>query len=143
MVGNRLQYAVCFLLERLALDMDNSKQPELDGRQETLLGFAEDARDRGEFFFYVRIPGDVQPLERGERYEDPLQAALNAEDLGEVTGGGSQMGEGKSVAFCGLDVVVRDRDRGLALIRAVMRQLGAPPGTVIEEYLPSYREHSL
>ena len=120
--------------------MDNGKQPELDGRQETLLGFAEGAQERGHFFFYVRIPGDIQPDERGERFEDPLQAALDKEDLGEVTGGGSQMGEGKSVQFCGLDIEVTDRDRGLRLIRDVMRRLGAPHGTVIEEYLPIFRE---
>jgi hypothetical protein len=53
------------------------------------------------------------------------------------------MGEGKSVAFCGLDVEVHDRDKGLALIRSVMRRLGAPSTTVIEEYLPKYREHTL
>jgi hypothetical protein len=120
--------------------MDNGKQPELDGRQETLLGFAEGAQERGRFFLYVRIPGDIQPIDRGERFEDPLQAALDKEDLGEVTGGGSQMGEGKSVEFCGLDVEVTDRDRGLRLIREVMRRLGAPRGTVIEEYLPVFRE---
>jgi hypothetical protein len=115
----------------------------MDGRQQTLLGFAEGAQERGNAFFYVRIPEDVQPIERGERYEDPLQAALDAEDLGEVTGGGSQLGEGKSVAFCGLDVEVYDRDKGLTLIRSVMRRLGAPPDTIIEEYLPTYREHPL
>jgi hypothetical protein len=73
--------------------MSSGKQPKLDGRQETLLSFAEAAQERGNTFFYVRIPGDVQPIERGERYEDPLQTALEVEDLGEVTGGGSQMGE--------------------------------------------------
>jgi len=106
----------------------------------TLLGFAEGAEERGHFFFYVRIPGDIQPIERGERFEDPLQAALNAEDVGEVTGGGSQMGEGKTVEFCGLDVEVIDRDRGLQIIRKVMRRLDAPCGTVIEECLPVFRE---
>ena len=123
--------------------MDNGKQPELDGRQETLLGFAEGAQKRGRFFFYVRIPGDIQPIERGERFEDPLQSALDAEDLGEVTGGGSQMGEGKTVEFCGLDVEVTDRYRGLQLIRKVMHRLDAPSGTVIEEYLPVFREFPL
>ena len=114
--------------------------PEQNGRKDTLLGIAEGARERGHFFFYVRIPGNIQPIERGERFEDPLQAALEKEKLGEVTGGGSQMGEGKTVEFCGLDVEVTDRDRGLRLIREVMRRLNAPPGTVIEEYLPSFRE---
>ena len=122
---------------------ENGKQPELDARQETLLDFAEGVRQRGHFFFYVRIPGNIQPIERGERYEDPLQTELTAQDLGEVTGGGSQMGEGKTVEFCGLDVEVSDRDKGLQVIRDVMRRLHAPAGTVIEEYLPVYREHSL
>ena len=123
--------------------MDNGEQSKPDGRKEVLLGFAKEAQERGNAFFYVRIPEDVQPLERGERYEDPLQAALNLEELGEVTGGGSQMGEGKNIAFCGLDVEVWDRDKGLALIRSVMKRLNAPSDTVIEEYLPTYREHPL
>lgn len=123
--------------------MNKGKQPEIDGRQETLLGFAQGAQERGNVFFYVRIHEDVQPIERDARYEKPLQAALDAEDLGEVTGGGSQMGEGKRIAFCGLDVEVRDRKRGLAVIRSVMRKLGVPSDTIIEEYLPTYREHSL
>ena len=113
---------------------------EQNGRKDALLGFAEDAQERGEFFFYVRIPGDIKPVARGDRFEDPLDEALKTADLGEVTGGGSQMGDGTTVEFCGVDVVVRDRDRGLALIRSVMRRLGAPPGTVIEEFLPTYRE---
>ena len=123
--------------------MSNSKQPELDGRQKTLLGIAEGAWRRGNFFFYIRIPENVQPIERGERYEDPLQAALDAEDLGKITGGGSQMGDGTSIDFCGIDVEVYERERGLALIRSVMRSLGASPHTIIEEYLPTYREHPL
>ena len=123
--------------------MSTGKQSELNVRQQTLLGFAEGAQERGNFFFYVRIPEDVQPTERDERYEAPLQAALNTEDLGEVTGGGSQLGEGKSITFCGLDVEVYNRDKGLALIRSVMRKLDAPHDTIIEEYLPTYHEHWL
>jgi hypothetical protein len=114
--------------------------PEQNGRKNTLLGIAEGAHERGHFFFYVRIPGNIQPIERGERFEDPLQAALEKEKVGEVTGGGSQMGEGKTVEFCGLDVEVTDRDKGLRLIREVMRRLNAPAGTVIEEFLPNFRE---
>jgi hypothetical protein len=106
-----------------------------------MLELAEAAWDRGEFFFYVRIPEDLQPIARGDRYEDPLQEALDAANVGQVTGGGSQLGEGTSIEYCGIDVVVRDRDRGLELICSEMRRLHAPRATVVEEYLPSYREH--
>jgi len=123
--------------------MKEDHQQQLDGRQEVMLGFAKEAQSRGEYFFYVRIPANIGPLDRGDRYEDPLQQALLADDLGEITGGGSQLGEGTSIAFCGLDVVVRDRDRGLMVIRRVMRELGAPSDTIIEEYLPRYYEHPL
>src|SRR4051812_22208712 len=96
------------------------------GRAAVMLEFAEAAWERGEFFFYVRIPEDLQPIARGDRYEDPLQDALDAEGIGEVAGGGSQLGEGTTLEYCGIDVVVRERARGLELIRAVMCRLGAP-----------------
>jgi hypothetical protein len=72
-----------------------------------------------------------------------LQQALAEAGLGHVTGGGSQLGEGNVIEYCGIDVVVIDRHRGLSLIRETMQQLGAPPATVIEEYLPTYRELGL
>ena len=61
-------------------------------------------------------------------------------ELGEVTGGGSQMGECDTVAFCGLDVVVNHREKGLKVIRECLRSCGAPSETIIEEYVPKFAE---
>ena len=108
------------------------------GRQAVMQGLAAAAADRGQFFFYIRIPEALGPVDRGAKYEDPLADALG--ELGDITGGGSQLGEGQSIAYCGIDVVVNDRDRGLTVIRQSMRAIGAPAGTVIEEYMPEYRE---
>jgi len=115
------------------------QQPaQLDGRQQVMRDFAQAAADRRQHFFYVLLREPLGPLERGSKYEEPLTEALG--ELGEVTGGGSQMGEGKSIAFCGIDVVVNDRDRGLKVIRQCLRSCGAGPDTVIEEYVPAFRE---
>jgi hypothetical protein len=111
-----------------------------DGRRAIMQDFADDARAEGKHFFYVRIPGDIQPMERADVFEDPLEAALQASGLGAVTGGGSQMGEGSSVEYCGLDVVVLDRDRGLDVIRSVLQKVGCPRDAMIEDYCPEYRE---
>ena len=35
-----------------------------------------------QLFIYVKIPGDIQPLERGARFEGPLQKLLKASGLG-------------------------------------------------------------
>jgi hypothetical protein len=114
------------------------KRKRLDGRQAVMQDFAEAAAERGQHFFYIRIPESLGPVARGEKYEDPLSEAIRKK--GVVTGGGSQLGEGDSIAYCGIDVVVDDRAVGLEVIRRVMRACGAPADTIIEEYLPEYRE---
>ena len=111
------------------------------GRGDVMLAMALEAREHGRLFFYVRIPEDIGPSVRGDRYEEELEAALRKSNLGEVTGGGSQLGEGDSVEYSGIDVVVTDRVAGLALICSTMRELECPLGTIVEEYLPRYVEH--
>ena len=39
----------------------------------------------------ARLNDRAQPIDRGERYEDPLDAFLKANGLGEVSGGGTQL----------------------------------------------------
>jgi hypothetical protein len=85
-------------------------------------------------FVYVMIPGDIQPLMRGERFEDPLAEVLKAAGLGSVSGGGSQLDDpypdGRPrVAFCGIDIDVVDLDRALRAIRQKLAELDAPAGT--------------
>lgn len=111
---------------------------ELDARQQVMLGFAKEAAEVGRHFFYILIREPLGPIDRSEKYEDPLNAALAG--FGEVTGGGSQMGDGNTVEYCGLDVVVDDRAAGLQVIRGSLKSSGAPANTVIEEYLPAFRE---
>ncbi len=89
-----------------------------------------------EMFVYVMIPGDIQPLMRGERFEDPLIEVLESFSVGSISGGGSQLGEpypdGRPrVDFCGIDVDVTDRDRALGLIREKLVELNTPCGTEV------------
>ena len=54
--------------------------------------------------------------------------------VGEVKGGGSQLGDQqldgtRPIEFCGIDVEVTDLDRGRAILRTRLVELGAPLGT--------------
>ncbi len=87
-----------------------------------------------ERFVYLKIPGNIQPIERGERFEDPLQAMLEEAGLGEVSGGGSSLSdadaEGRRVVeFCGIDIDVDVSDAALERLRAFLPELSIPPGT--------------
>ena len=77
----------------------------------------------------VRIWEFVRPVARGERYEDPLQAALAARRLGTVDGGGSQLGEADEIVFAELELYLADLDQALELTKGVLEQAGAPVGS--------------
>src|SRR5262245_26780392 len=88
-------------------------------------------------FVFVRIPEQIQPLDRGAKYEDPLNDVLKKEAAGEVTGGGTQLSapdaEGKkSIEWVGVDVDLSDFERGIPILKRELRRLGAPATTVLE-----------
>src|SRR2546429_4733208 len=79
----------------------------------------------------VRIWEFVRPVARGERYEDPVQAALAAQQLGIVDGGGSQLGEADEIVFAELELYLADLDQALELTKRVLEQAGAPVGSAL------------
>jgi hypothetical protein len=88
-------------------------------------------------FVFVKIPEEILPLDRGEKYEDPLDASLKKAKLGEVTGGGTQLGKEKpngkkSIEWVGVDVELSDFEHGLPFLKSELKRLGAPIGTTLE-----------
>lgn len=95
-------------------------------------------------FVFVMIPESIWPVARGEKYEDPIDAALQEDGLGEVTGGGSQVGpngpDGEpTIEWVGIDIELFDLLRGLALLRSELKRIGAPAGTTFEYELNGQR----
>jgi hypothetical protein len=82
---------------------------------------------------YVRIPAAIQPLERGEKFEEPLDVLLRERSLGQVSGGGSALKPGGGIEYVGIDVDVYDAKVALPLMIEKLRELKAPKGTTIEE----------
>jgi hypothetical protein len=105
------------------------------GRDSTLAASAAEINQVNPLFVYVRIPGDLDPLERHERFAEPLHEALEKEALGCVTGGGSQFspdtnGEDE-VEFCGIDVDLYNVEKGLVLLYRELILLKVRPGTLL------------
>ena len=85
-------------------------------------------------FVYVLIPEGLGPLERGDKYEDAIGDRLEAFGLGEITGGGSQLGDlradgTRGIESCGIDIDLDDLERGRDKLRKWLLELEAPPGT--------------
>jgi hypothetical protein len=100
-------------------------------------GGVEQGPPSPDLFVYVLIPEALEPMDRGERYEDPLQEALDATGLGDVSGGGSLLSAprpdgSRIIESCGIDVDLTDLTRGLELLRSTLPGLGIPIGTQLQ-----------
>jgi hypothetical protein len=81
--------------------------------------------------FTVRLYEHVEPLDRGDRYEDPLGAAVGREGLGTVTGGGSLLSEEGEIEFAEIEVDCTDQARAMAKAVEALEAAGAPQGSEI------------
>jgi hypothetical protein len=77
----------------------------------------------------ARMYEHIEPIDRGGRYEDPLQEALEAKNLGRVTGGGSQLNELGAIEHADVEIELADLDDAAALAVAALERAGAPQGS--------------
>ena len=82
-------------------------------------------------FVYAKMWEAIQPIPRGERYEDPLDAALKPAGLGEVSGGGSSIDKEHGIDFVGVDIELASLE-SLELVRRVLEEAGAPKGSELQ-----------
>lgn len=83
-------------------------------------------------FVFAKINDPIMPIDRGDKYEDPLDAALKQSHLGEVTGGGTSLTKEKTIEWVGVDIELADVERGIPFVKRKLRQLGAPKGSTLE-----------
>jgi len=83
------------------------------------------------YFVYAKMWEAIEPIARGERYEDPLDAALSPGDLGEVSGGGSSFDKEHGIEYVGVDIELASLD-SLGLVREVLEKAGAPRGSELQ-----------
>ena len=86
---------------------------------------------------FVFLPEPLGPVDRGDKYEDPIIEELERLGLGEVTGGGTGMGDERSdgrrdIQSCGIDVETRNVDATRAALRELLPKLGCRPGTQLQ-----------
>jgi hypothetical protein len=77
-----------------------------------------------------RLNARLQPMHRGEAFEDPLDELLAKRGIGEVEGGGTQMSDHGEVECCDIVVFVHDPvAENAAAIATMLEELGAPLGS--------------
>ena len=81
-------------------------------------------------FIVAHLNARIQPLHRGEFFEDPLNEELQRASLGEVTGGGTLQMQSGEIDSCDLDIEVTNSSRETATrIIEILERLRAPKGS--------------
>ena len=71
-------------------------------------------------------------MDRGERYEDPLDAFLKANGLGEVSGGGTQLLETGEIEYCEVELELTSvAPEVLDAVAGQLQSAGAPKGSCL------------
>ena len=82
---------------------------------------------------FIALNAPLRPLDRGERFEDPLVEILEGKFREvEVTGGGTLLSAKKSPSTCDIDLVVKgNANEVLAAVVAALERLGVPKGSSV------------
>jgi len=88
---------------------------------------------------YAQLNARIMPLDRGERYEDPLGGALAENGFGQVTGGGTMQSKEGEIEYCGIDIDLYDVPKGVPFICEFLAQRGAPRGSKLQYELKAKR----
>src|SRR5689334_13974149 len=81
----------------------------------------------------ARLYEHIQPIDRGERYEDPLQAVLESKGLGSVSGGGSLLNELGGIDYVDIEIELATLDQALDVVAETLESHGAPQGSELLE----------
>jgi hypothetical protein len=84
-------------------------------------------------YLVAHLNARLQPADRAELFEDPLDAALQALGIGSVGGVGSWLSDSGEVGHCDIEIDVAACDGPtLQTIIGLLDQLGAPRGSTLE-----------
>jgi hypothetical protein len=81
----------------------------------------------------ARLNARLQPMHRGEHFDDPLMDALTADGLGEITGGGTQLAQDREGIVCSdLEIAIPATDEAtISALIEKLEALGAPKGSTL------------
>jgi hypothetical protein len=68
----------------------------------------------------------IEPINRGDRYEDPLYDAI--EGAGDVIGGGSQLSPGSGIEYVNIEMKLASLD-SIPLVKSTLEAQGVPKGS--------------
>lgn len=88
--------------------------------------------ESSENYIVATINDKIMPIDRGEIYEDPLNEFIQANGIGEVTGGGTMQLESGEIEYCDIEIRLNEDNMNEIRVKSIIEKLeslGAPKGS--------------
>mgnify|MGYP003436708781 CR=1 FL=1 len=85
-------------------------------------------------FIVATLNDKIMPIDRGEIYEDTLDEILIANNIGEVSGGGTMQEKSGEISFCDVEIKLNGTEIDKIIINNIIEKLesfGAPKGSFL------------
>jgi hypothetical protein len=76
----------------------------------------------------------IGPIDRGDRYEDPLDTALSEHGYGETDGGGTMLSKEKEIEFIDVNMFLSTPETSIPFVVQFLEARGAPKGSKLRIY---------
>jgi len=76
----------------------------------------------------------IMPIDRGERYEDPLDEALAAKGYGQTDGGGTMQTKEGEIEYIDVHMVLSSPEESIPFVIKFLEDRGAPKGSKIQVF---------
>jgi len=76
----------------------------------------------------------IGPIDRGERYEDPLGDTLGEKGFGEVDGGGTMQSKEGEILYIDVHMYLTNLDESIPFVTRFLEERGAPKGSKLKIY---------
>ncbi|MFC5472313.1 hypothetical protein ACFPPD_26875 [Cohnella suwonensis] len=89
-------------------------------------------KDKTGSIIVIQLNDKIMPIDRGEYYEDPLDEFLQANNYGEVIGGGTMQAQSGEIVFCNIEFLIYTENNEQTIcedIIQMLENLGAPKGS--------------
>ncbi|MDP9194028.1 MAG: hypothetical protein M3P06_20220 [Acidobacteriota bacterium] len=92
-------------------------------------------------YVVAQLNARLQPLDRGEFFEDPLEQVLADAGVGSISGGGTLQAKSGEIEYCDIEIELTTySERTIRLIVDALERLAAPKGSKL--HLPEERQLS-
>ena len=85
-----------------------------------------------EVFVTAQLNHLLMPIDRGERYEDPLEEALAKQELGRTDGGGTMQLQSGEIEYIDVEIALINLNEGIPFVIERLEAFGAPKGSVLK-----------